>query len=171
MSPVFAAAPSAVFVGLVLAAALRDALSFTIPNWISLALLATFPFAALMVGMPLPAMAMNLGVGVAALAAGMVMFARRWVGGGDAKLFAAVSLWMGWSAMPTFLLATALAGGSLSLLLLTLRSASLRPLMLLGPPWVARLANPGEGAPYGVAIAIGAISALSLTLFGAALGL
>ncbi len=171
MSSVFATAPSAVFVGLVLAAALRDALSFTIPNWISLALLAAFPFAALIVGMPLSAMAMNLGVGVAALAVGMVMFALRWIGGGDAKLFSAVSLWLGWAAMPTFLLATALAGGSLSLVLLTLRSAALRPLVLLGPPWVARLADPGEGAPYGVAIAVGAVSALSLTLFGAALGL
>jgi len=171
MPPLLAAALSIVFVGLVLTAALEDALSFTIPNWVSLALLAAFGPAAFAVGMPLPAMALNLGVGIAALAAGMLMFALRWLGGGDAKLLAAVSLWLGWTALPAFLIGTAMAGGALAIMLLTLRSASLRPLILLGPRWVNRLAEPGEGVPYGVAIAVGAFAAMPLTLFGAALGL
>lgn len=160
-----------VFVGLVVTAALEDALSFTIPNRVSLALLVAFVPAALLVEMPLPAIALNIGVGVAALVAGMVMFALRWVGGGDAKLLAAVSLWLGSTAVPTFLIGTAMAGGALAIMLLTLRSASLRPFILLGPPWVTRLAEPGEGVPYGVAIAVGAFAALPLTLFGATLGL
>ncbi len=171
MSPIITAALSMVFVGLVLAAALEDALSFTIPNWVSLALLAAFGPAAIAVGMPVPTMALNLGIAIAALVAGMVMFALRWLGGGDAKLLAAVSLWLGWTALPTFLIGTAMAGGALAIMLLTLRSAALRPLILLGPRWVTRLAEPGEGVPYGVAIAVGAFTALPLTLFGAALGL
>ena len=39
MPPFLAATLSVIFVGLVLTAALEDALSFTIPNWVSLALL------------------------------------------------------------------------------------------------------------------------------------
>jgi prepilin peptidase CpaA len=171
MPPLLAAALSMVFVGLVVTAALEDALSFTIPNWVSLALLVAFGPAAFAVGMPIPTMALNVAIGAAALVAGMVMFALRWLGGGDAKLLAAVSLWLGWIAVPTFLIGTAMAGGALAMMLLSLRSAALRPLILLGPRWVTRLAEPGEGVPYGVAIAVGAFSALPLTLFGAALGL
>ena len=40
MPPFVAPALVLLFVGLVLAAALKDALSFTIPNWVSLALIA-----------------------------------------------------------------------------------------------------------------------------------
>lgn len=167
----FAAAFALVFFGLVATAALEDALSFTIPNWICLALAAAFPFAAMAVGMPLQTVALNVGVGLAALVIGMVMFALRWVGGGDAKLLAAVSLWLGWPAISSFLAVTAIAGGSLAILLISLRSAPLRPIVLMGPSWVARLAEPGEGIPYGVAIAIGAVAAFPLTLFGASLGL
>lgn len=167
----FAAAFALVFFGLVATAALEDALSFTIPNWICLALAAAFPFAAMAVGMPLQTVALNVGVGLAALVIGMVMFALRWVGGGDAKLLAAVSLWLGWPAISSFLAVTAIAGGSLAILLISLRSAPLRPIVLMGPSWVVRLAEPGEGIPYGVAIAIGAAAAFPLTLFGASLGL
>lgn len=171
MSALVAATPALVFIGLVLTAAFKDAASLTIPNWISLTLVGVFPFAALSIGMQLPAMGLNAGVGAAALAAGMAMFALGWVGGGDAKLLAAVSLWIGWPAIMTFLTVTALAGGGLAALLLILRSDQLRSLVLLGPPWMLRLAEPGAGVPYGVAIGAGAIVTLPATLFGAGLGL
>lgn len=159
------------FPALVLIAAVKDALSFTIPNWISLALIVLFPVAALASGAPLTTLGLHVAVGAAALAAGMAMFAMRWVGGGDAKLFAATALWLGWPAVTTFLFGAALAGGGLALMLLTLRSAALRPLVLLGPPWVNRLAEPGEGVPYGVAIAVGAFVAYSASPLSAGLGL
>jgi prepilin peptidase CpaA len=82
------------------------------------------------------------------------------MGGGDAKLLAAAALWMGWPAVLPFLAGAAIAGGGLAMALLALRSAALRPLVLGGPRWVVRLADPGEGAPYGVAIAAGALLAL-----------
>ena len=147
------------FAALVLTAAVKDALSFTIPNWISLALMALFPVAGFANGVPMALLWPHLAVGAAVLIAGMAMFAFRWIGGGDAKLFAAVALWLGWPALTAFLIAVAMAGGSMALFLLTLRSAAFRPVMLLGPRWVTRLAEPGEGVPYGVAIAIGAFSA------------
>jgi prepilin peptidase CpaA len=166
-----AAALALSFPVLVLFAAGRDALSFTIPNWIPLTLLAVFPAAALMAGAPLPTLGLHAGIGVAALLVGMGMFALRWVGGGDAKLAAAVALWLGWPALVTFVLAAALTGGVLAAALLLLRSAVLRPVVLMGPAWVTRLAEPGEGVPYGVAIAVGALAAFPASPLAAALAL
>jgi prepilin peptidase CpaA len=148
-----------VFPALVIVGALRDVVSYTIPNWISLALIAGFPLAALALGLPLGVIGLHAGLGAAALAAGIAMFALGWVGGGDAKLFAAAGLWLGWPAAVTFLLVTGLAGGALALGLLTLRSAWLRPVVLMGPAWFTRLAEPGENVPYGLAIAVGALVA------------
>lgn len=158
-----------VFPALVIVAAVKDVTSFTIPNWISLSLLAAYPAAALAVGLPATDIALHGGAGLLALLLGMAMFAVRWIGGGDAKLLAAAVLWLGWPAAGVFLAATLVAGGGLSLLLLSLRSPALRPLALGGPRWVARLADPGEGAPYGVAIAIGALAAFPRSPFMAAL--
>ena len=148
-----------IFPILVIAAALRDATSYTIPNWISLALVAAFPVVALAVGLPLGAIGMNVAVGAAALVAGMGMFALGWIGGGDAKLFAAAGLWLGWPAALSYLAVTGLAGGALAVGLLALRSTHVRPFVPTGPAWFARLAEPGENVPYGVAIALGALMA------------
>jgi prepilin peptidase CpaA len=169
MIPVLQAGLALVFPALVITAALKDATSYTIPNWISLGLLAAFPLAALTLGVPLPVIALHFGVGLLALLLGMAMFALRWVGGGDAKLFAAAALWLGWPACGAFLAVTALAGGALALGLLTLRSARLRPLVLLGPPWFSRLAQPGESVPYGLAMAVGALAAFPGSPMGPAL--
>jgi prepilin peptidase CpaA len=151
--------PLLIFPVLVIAAALRDATSYTIPNWISLALVAGFPLAALTLGLPWPALALNLGVGAAALVVGMGMFAAGWIGGGDAKLFAAAALWIGWPAAIGYLAVIGVAGGALAVGLLGLRSAWVRPFVPAGPGWFARLAEPGENVPYGVAIAVGALAA------------
>lgn len=160
MPSLLAITPAILFAALMLTAGARDALSFRIPNWISLAIVALFPVAALAGGLSWAGVGLHLGVGALALAAGLAMFALRWVGGGDAKLFAAAALWLGWPAVVTFLAAAAFAGGALAVVLIGMRSTVLRPLMLMGPRWVARLAEPGEGVPYGVAIAIGALFAL-----------
>ncbi|WP_372782250.1 prepilin peptidase [Phenylobacterium sp.] len=148
-----------IFPVLVIVAALRDATSYTIPNWIPLSLVAAFPIAAVALGMPLHDIGMQAAVGVAALAVGMGMYAARWIGGGDAKLFAAAALWIGWPATMTFLGMTGIAGGALAVSLLGLRSAMVRPYMPSGPAWFARLVEPGQNVPYGVAIAIGALVA------------
>lgn len=171
MLPLLAAALSLAFPALVLAAAARDALSFTIPNWISLALVAIFPLTGLAAGVPLPTLGLHLGVGAAALVAGMALFALGWVGGGDAKLMAAVALWLGWPAVVSFLVVAAVAGGVLAVVLLALRTATLRAVVLSGPRWLVRLAEPGEGVPYGVAIAVGALFAFGASPLAPALAL
>jgi prepilin peptidase CpaA len=160
-----------VFPLLLILGAVSDLASYRIPNWISLALVAGFlggAAAGVSAGAPLSAVGLDLAVGAGALAAAVLMFALRWIGGGDAKLFAAAALWLGWPALPTYLGATAIAGGALALLLLALRSATLRPLALAGPGWVVRLAEPGESVPYGVAIAIGGLAAFPASPFAKA---
>lgn len=165
MLPLAVPVLSLAFPALVLVAAAKDATSFTIPNWVSLALAVLFPAAAFAAGMPPAAIGLHVGIGVAALVIGMVMFALRWLGGGDAKLIAAVALWLGWPALMTFLLAVALAGGALAVLLLVMRQSALRVYVLRGPSWMVRLTEPGEGVPYGVAIAAGVLAALPLSPF------
>ena len=73
------------FPALVIVAALRDCTSFTIPNWISLALLAVFLPAAMACGLPIQTIGLALLLGFCALLLGMGMFAAGWIGGGDAK--------------------------------------------------------------------------------------
>ena len=145
---------------LAIVAALKDLTSYTIPNWISLALGAAFLALAVAAGMPLlPVVGVHLAAGTAALVAGMALFALGWIGGGDAKLLAAGCLWFGWPGAQAFLLDTALAGGTCAFLLLLARDQLIRVFLPAPSGWVARLVTPGEPAPYGVAIAIGALAA------------
>jgi prepilin peptidase CpaA len=87
------------------------------------------------------------------------MFAAGWIGGGDAKLFAASLLWLGWPAAGSFMLVTALAGGALTLGLLSLRSGWFEPVLAGSPAWVRKLGAKDGDIPYGVAIAAGALMA------------
>jgi prepilin peptidase CpaA len=149
------------FAVLVIVAALKDLSSFIIPNWISAALALGFVPAALIVHAPLGDIGISfaVGAGVFVLAAGM--FAFGWIGGGDAKLMTAAALWVGLKGLAPFALYTGLAGGALALALVALRSAWIRPFTEAGPAWARRLATPGEAAPYGVAIAFGALAAFA----------
>jgi prepilin peptidase CpaA len=157
--PAVQALPLFIFPVLVIVAALKDATSFTIPNWLNASLVAAFFLAAPVAGASLGLIGVNLGVAVGGLVAGMAMFALGWIGGGDAKLFAAVSLWLGWPAVISFLAGATLAGGALALLLLAVRTPLARAHVPAFGGWVDRLTTPGEPAPYGVAIACGALAA------------
>lgn len=165
----------ALFVGitfpmLLIAAAFKDATTMTIPNPISLALAAAFVVAAPFCLAP-AAIGVHLGVAFGVLVIGFVMFALNWVGGGDAKLLAAAALWMGWSALPEFLMWTALAGGGLSLTLLLARKAALYAPFATGEGALARLLEPKGDIPYGLAIAAGGLAAFPASgVFVGALG-
>ena len=162
-----------IFPALVILGGVRDLVSYRIPNWISLALVGGFALAAglaLAGGAPPGALGLNLAVGAAALAAGVAMFALGWIGGGDAKLFAAAALWLGWPAGLAFAAFTGIAGGGLAVTLLALRSDWVRPYVLTGPAWFSRLARADEAVPYGVAIAIGALCAFPVSTLPGAIG-
>lgn len=139
-------------------AALSDVATMTIPNRISLALIGLFFVAAWLVHLSLVDTALHAGVGLAALALTIAGFALGWMGGGDAKLIAAASLWIGPQAAAPFLLFTALAGGGLALALMGARWFG-SPLAARGPEWLQRLLTPKGAIPYGVAIAVGAVAA------------
>jgi prepilin peptidase CpaA len=149
------------FAVLVIVAALKDLSSFTIPNWISAALALGFVPAALIVHAPLDAIGISFAVGAGVFVVAAAMFAFGWIGGGDAKLMTAAALWVGLNGLAPFALYTGLAGGALALALVGLRSAWIRPLVEPFPAWARRLATPGEAAPYGVAIAVGALAAFA----------
>lgn len=148
-----------IFPALVITAGLKDATSYTIPNWISLALIVAFIPAAAVSGASLTAIGLCVVAGACGLLLGMGMFAAGWIGGGDAKLFAASALWIGLSGVLPFMLVTGLAGGAVTLLILSMRSGWIAPLVAGGPAWLRKLCAQGGDLPYGVAIAVGALTA------------
>jgi len=144
---------------LAILAALTDLTSYTIPNWISVSLAAAFAMAAIAAGLPPQAIGVHVAAAFVALLAGMALFAAGWIGGGDAKLLSACCLWFGFPGGMSFLFDMAVAGGALSVLLIVARGQMVRPFLPLLTGWAGRLTTPGAPAPYGVAIALGALMA------------
>lgn len=124
-------------------AAGSDLLRHRIPNACSLALVLLFPAAAFAGGLPWPDHLLGAAAG---LGLGLLGFARGWVGGGDAKLLAAIALWCGLKRFPGLVMLVGLAGGVLALMVLLARRCRLGR--------VLRLPSLADGAPlpYGLAI-------------------
>lgn len=146
----------AVFPGLLIFAAVTDLFTMTIPNSVPVGLFLGFLAAALVGGMGTEAMAVHLGIGFAVLVFCFCLFSFGYIGGGDAKLLAATALWFGWTEFLPFVLVTTLCGGVLAITLLSARAWPL-PAGLARLPWLARLHDSSQGAPYGIAIAAGAL--------------
>jgi prepilin peptidase CpaA len=161
--------PLAPFVAGVLAAAVLDVASFTIPNRLTAALAILFLPAALFAHLPLGVISACLLTGAAALAIGVGLFAAGLCGGGDAKLIAACALWLSWQAMVPFLLVTSLTGGLLGIAVILARRTMPEAAVAAGPAWLGRLLGPQKHLPYGVAIAAGALAAISSSPFVALL--
>ncbi len=133
-------------------AAVMDLFTMTIPNRVSLALVAGFFGAAILGGMPMIDILKHLGVGLAVLAVAILMFSQGWVGGGDAKLLAAAALWFGVDQIVDYIFMVAMFGGLLSLFFMTFRSV-IPPVMIVGREWAERLHDKKSGIPYGIALA------------------
>jgi prepilin peptidase CpaA len=144
---------------LLLLAAYNDFRKYLIPDWISIAVAATYAVYQITIWtLGAPEAASNVGSNVmAALAtAGVVfvlflgLFAKGAIGGGDVKLITAASLWAGPNEILPLLLVTAVVGGLLGIGVLLGRRISQQ--------------NPAEGTkalktpiPYGIAIAAGGL--------------
>ncbi|HXT08222.1 MAG TPA: prepilin peptidase [Roseiarcus sp.] len=135
-------------------AAATDLLTMKIPNRLSAALAIGYFAAALLTRAPLHDVAMHALCGAAMLVFTFSLFSFGWIGGGDAKLAAATALWLGWTPLAEYGLTSALAGGALTLLILTGRRMAL-PEALASQAWIARLHNAKSGIPYGIALAFG----------------
>jgi prepilin peptidase CpaA len=139
-----------------------DMASFTIPNFLNLALLAAFAAFAVAAGLSFPVIGWHLLAGVIALAIGFTLFALGHIGGGDAKLFAVVVLWLGLKDSLPYALVASVFGGALALGLMLLRSWPL-PVFLARQSWIMKLHDKQAGIPYGVALAAGAFFILPST--------
>lgn len=148
----------AVFAGLLIFAAASDVTSYTIPNWVSLALAGAFPIFALALGAPLSQIGMQILFGAAILAVGFFLFQAKIIGGGDAKLLAAGAIWTGSIAFIPFIFWTALSGGVMALSLLLARRFV--PQTANTPNFVNRLLKHEGGIPYGLAIMVGGLMAI-----------
>jgi len=147
------AALALAFPGILIAAAACDLARYLIPNTLSIALVGVFLPAALVAGLSPESMLFHVLAGTAVFAAGFVLFACNAIGGGDVKLLAAAATWTGWSTLAPFLLAVALAGGLVALVLISARLIwSGDGPGRTGP--LGRLLSPGQGVPYATAIAL-----------------
>jgi prepilin peptidase CpaA len=149
-------------------AAISDLLTMTISNRLSIALALGFFAVAALVGMPLADVGNHVLASAVVLAVCFSFFAFGWIGGGDAKLAAAIALWLGFAHLPRYLFLAALIGGALTLLLLKLRTWPL-PQALVGTRWVERLHAANAGVPYGIALAAAGLAVYPQTLFMRAL--
>lgn len=142
--------------GAVAFAAAMDLFTLTIPNRISVVMVLVFFPAAALAGLGWVEIADHVGAGVMVLGVGVLLFAGGWFGGGDAKLLAAIALWIGFDHLFPYLLYVAIAGGFLAMMFEAARSVPL-PRVLLGEQWAHRLHRPDSGIPYGIALAAGAL--------------
>ena len=148
------------FVAILLAAAISDAMRRKIPNWTVLALVGLYVVAAVLKLTPTDPW-WALGAAGIAFVVTYGLYHFDIVGAGDAKLFTAAALFAGMKFLPLFALLTALAGGlyAVGFLLVRPRQA-MRGLTAAG-----RKEGAGMALPYGVPIAMGAAGVAVLNGF------
>jgi prepilin peptidase CpaA len=134
-------------------AASSDLLTMRISNKLVLLLVAAIFLLALFVGLSLEQLALHVACALVVLAVGFTLFAFGWIGGGDAKLAAATTLWLGFGLTLPYLVYSAVLGGILTLLILALRQLPLTP-FLARFRWLERLHDRKSGVPYGIALAL-----------------
>lgn len=133
-------------------AMVSDLLSMTIENRVSLILAGSFAILAPLTGMGWEIYAMHFAAGLVVLTATFGLFAIRAMGGGDAKLMAAIALWLGWNAdLINYIAISSMLGGMLTLVILAYRNSPFT--MVAGRfEFMHRLAQPNVGIPYGIAL-------------------
>lgn len=154
----------AVFLTLLAMAALSDVGSYRIPNRITIAIAALYPFHVLLSPVAIDWTGGLVVAGIV-LTIGFVMFAFNVLGGGDVKMLAATVLWAGPELVFDFFIFTTLTGGLISLFWIS----PLRHQLALA---VDRFSDSGKGnslsatmVPYGLAVAVGGV-AVAINILG-----
>lgn len=137
-------------------AAASDMFSMTISNKVSLILVGGFIVLSWAIGMELSTIAWNWGLAALVLVCGIGFFSVGLMGGGDVKLAAATSLWLGWEHTLPYLIMASFMGGVLTILIVLARAWSL-PASLYNVEWIARLHDKDKGVPYGIALGPAAV--------------
>ena len=129
-----------------------DLFTMTIPNRICAALVVGYFVLAIALHLPLKTVGVNVACALGVLVLTFAMFSRGWIGGGDAKLAAATAVWLGFGHMADYGALASVLGGLLTLGVIHMRGMTL-PGALTQRSWFARLNDPANGVPYGIALA------------------
>lgn len=136
-------------------AAVSDARTMRIPNWMSVAIVVAFAVRAVV--SPETFQWMDLAFGAGVFVVGFVFYALKGFGAGDVKLATAGALWFGAAQASDFLAVMALVGGALAILILVANHmAAFHRILRFAMPALERT----KSVPYGIAIAAGAYFAL-----------
>lgn len=146
-------------------AALGDIQRYTITDRLNLFGLVAFLTLAMPMGMSLEQVGAHVAAGLAATVFALLVFWIGGFGGGDAKMIAAMAFWIGPAPMYEFVVATALAGGLLGLILLAGRHTARHTGLPKGPRWLRKILRRGSGVPYGVALAAGGLFVAPFTIW------
>ena len=131
-----------------------DVSRYIIPNWLVGLMLGAYPAAVFMTHAHVDWKMAVVGMGLV-LVVGYVIFAFKWMGGGDIKLLTVCALWVGLANLPDFIFIVAIIGGVFSLMLWGGRKILLFLPKRKDAPPLPRILREGEPVPYGVAIAFG----------------
>jgi prepilin peptidase CpaA len=122
-------------VALLLLATYTDVTMLRIPNLLSLAVAVIAVVFAAVATPSLHDFLMHLLAGVVVIVVGFALFAVGLkFGGGDAKLLAALSIWLGFAALPVFLIVMSLVGGVVAITVFALRHFGI-PVWLSAHGW------------------------------------
>ena len=136
----------------------QDVTSFTIRNWLNALVLVLYPVMLVVTpsSVDIPHALMVFGGTFVVMA---LLFGAGFIGGGDAKLIMALSLWVGSKMIIGFVMYMAFIGGALAIAILMLRPGIIYAFGRMGKlEKLPRIFNYHESArkvplPYGVAIA------------------
>jgi prepilin peptidase CpaA len=136
---------------ILLLAGIEDARTREIANWKNAAIALMAPLWWLVQSYGWSDVAWQVGIGIGVFALFVAAFHFGWMGGGDVKMIGALALWLPGQALMFMLVIMSIIGGALTLL-------------MMFDHW--RTKSSGEiETPYGVAIAMAAMFALSEPIF------
>ncbi|MBE9553836.1 MAG: prepilin peptidase, partial [Proteobacteria bacterium] len=146
----------ACFVSLVLVAAASDIAMYRIPNIVILMIIALYPIY-VVVAPGEQEWLWSLGIFALTIAIGIPLAHFKIFGGGDMKLLAVILLWAGPALASPALILSVLAGGLISILMLTkVRFAIAGALASIGRESLGKMFL-AKNMPYGVGLAFGGV--------------
>lgn len=147
-----------VFTGSMIHVMVTDLTQMKIRNSVLVLLITAYPFLAITTEMPPGHIATSVIAGSAVFLGGVGAFAAGLIGGGDAKLAAVSTLWLGADLIASYLLLTAVLGAVICLATLAWRSMQ---------AWHSRDGSPRrfKYLPYGPGMALAALILFEQTLW------
>ncbi len=159
-----------VFPAVMIYAAIMDIFTMTIPNRLSLILIGAFVLLVPFMGLSWSEIGMHVLAGASMLAITFAMFSMGWIGGGDAKFFAATGLWIGFNdSLFMYGIYVSWFGAALTIFLIVMNRIPV-PLFMADKKWFVRLHELKNGVPYGVALAAAGLVVFPSTIWMKSIG-